>query len=271
MEITLGNYYSGSSAFHRMDPRLKLIGSVVLMVSLFFLNRWEALLGYAFGLWACAIVSRIPLKLVLRSVRSVLFLAVFAWILNLFTTPGEPIWNLGPVVLTWEGLRLGTKLAIRLFFLILTTSLLLTLVTTPLAVSAALERLLAPLERVGFPAHELAMMLSIALRFVPTLAEETDKLMKAQSSRGADFDTGGLLTRVRGLVTVLIPLFVYSFKRAEELALAMEARCYRGGKGRTKLHVLNYCRLDAQMLALLVLWLLLLFFLEWGPLPWRGV
>lgn len=265
MQITLGNYYAGDSLLHRLDPRLKLLSSLVLMILIFFLNTPLSLGLYALLLLGLSILSRIPLKKILRSVRSILFLAGFAFVLNLFTVRGEVLWSLGFLSITREGLYLGIKLALRLFFLVITTSLLLTLVTTPLALSDALERLLSPLARIRFPAHELAMMMSIALRFVPTLADETDKIMKAQSSRGADFDTGGLFARLRGLVTVLIPLFVSAFKRAEDLAMAMEARCYRGGTGRTKLHVLRFERRDAWMTLAFVLTCAVLLLVEYLP------
>jgi len=169
-----------------------------------------------------------------------LFILLFAVVLNILTVSGDPLVTVGPVTISKQGLATALRMGSRLVLLILNTTLLLTLTTTPIHVSDALENLLGPLRKIGFPAHEMAMMMSIALRFVPTLLEETDKIMKAQSSRGADYDTGGLIARARGLVSVLIPLFVSAFKRAEDLAVAMEARCYRGGESRTRLRVMKY-------------------------------
>lgn len=260
MKFTLGNYYPGQSFLHRLDPRFKLLFSLLFMVELFLLNSLVAFLAYGLFLLVLAVLSGIPARKLLSSVKPVLFLLVVAFLLNLFTSKGELWWSWGPLSLGPAGLLLGLKLAVRLFYLVLTTSLMLTLVTTPLALADALEALLRPLSKWGFPSHELAMMMSIALRFIPTLAEETDKIMKAQSSRGADFDTGGLMGRMRGLVTVLIPLFVSAFQRAEDLALAMEARCYRGGEGRSKLRPLKWSRLDTG-LSLLFAGLALGFFL----------
>ncbi len=244
MNIALGNYYPGNSFLHRLDPRLKFIFSLLYMMLLFMLNKPLAIAAYAVFLFTVIALSGIPLKLVLKSLKSVIYIALFAFIINLFAVPGTALLNIGPLSISREGLELGVRMALRLFLLILTTSLFLTLSTTPLMIADAIESLLKPLSKIGFPSHELAMMMSIALRFVPTLIEETDKIMKAQSSRGADYDTGGVFTRARGLVSVLIPLFVSAFKRADDLALAMEARCYRGAEGRTKLKELQYTKSD---------------------------
>lgn len=244
MNIALGNYYPGQSFLHRLDPRLKFIFSLLFMVLLFLLKRPLAIAGYAIFLFVLIGLSRIPVKLVLKSLKSVMFIAIFAFLINIFAIPGESLLKLGPLNITREGLETGLRMALRLFLLILTSSLFLTLSTTPLMIADAIEALLKPLARFGFPSHELAMMMSIALRFVPTLIEETDKIMKAQSSRGADYDTGGVFARARGLVSVLIPLFVSAFKRADDLAVAMEARCYRGGEGRTKMRQLQYRKAD---------------------------
>lgn len=245
MNISLGNYYPGNSFLHRLDPRLKFVFSLVFMFLLFLLNSPVAIAGYALFLTTVIALSGIPVKLVLKSLKSVLFIALFAFVINIFAIQGETILKIGPLSVSRAGLELGIRMAVRLFFLILTTSLFLTLSTTPLMIADAIESLLKPLARFGFPSHELAMMMSIALRFVPTLIEETDKIMKAQSSRGADYDTGGVFARARGLVSVLIPLFVSAFKRADDLAVAMEARCYRGAEGRTKMKELLYQKSDA--------------------------
>lgn len=251
--FALGNYYQADSMIHRIDPRIKLISSLLLMIFLFMISQPLPLLFYGLFLLVLILLSQVPVKLVLRTLKPVVILALFALMINAFTGEGEIIYTLGPLQLRREGLWLGIRMAIRLFYLILSTQLCLTLTTTPLQIADGLESLLKPLQRIGFPSHELAMMMSIALRFVPTLADETDRIMKAQSSRGADYDTGGTLARARGLVSVLVPLFVSAFKRADDLALAMEARCYHGGEGRTKLHVLQYKAADWIALLLVIL------------------
>lgn len=240
MKLSLGNYYAGDSFLHRLDPRVKIVSSIVLMVILFMLTDVLPLLLFGIVLLLVTFLAKIPPKLVIRSVKPIMMLAVIAFLINLFTIQGEVLWSWGVIQISREGLSLGLRMAIRLFYLVMSTQLSLTLTTTPLEIADGIENLLKPLARFGFPAHELAMMMSIALRFVPTLSQETEKIIKAQSSRGADYDTGGAIARARGLVSVLIPLFVSAFKRAEELATAMEARCYRGGEGRTKLRVLRY-------------------------------
>lgn len=240
MKLSLGNYYAGDSFLHRLDPRVKIVSSIVLMVILFMLTDVLPLLLFGIVLLLVTFLAKIPPKLVIRSVKPIMMLAVIAFLINLFTIQGEELWSWGVIQISREGLSLGLRMAIRLFYLVMSTQLSLTLTTTPLEIADGIENLLKPLARFGFPAHELAMMMSIALRFVPTLSQETEKIIKAQSSRGADYDTGGAIARARGLVSVLIPLFVSAFKRAEELATAMEARCYRGGEGRTKLRVLRY-------------------------------
>ncbi len=263
MNISLGNFYPGNSFLHRLDPRLKFIFSLVFMALLFLLNSPPAIIGYALFLGSVIALSGIPVKLVLKSLKSVLFIALFAFMINIFAIQGETLLTLGPLSISRPGFELGIRMAVRLFFLILTTSLFLTLSTTPLMIADAIESLLKPFAKLGFPSHELAMMMSIALRFVPTLIEETDKIMKAQSSRGADYDTGGIFARARGLVSVLIPLFVSAFKRADDLAVAMEARCYRGGEGRTKMKELHYQNSDAAAGSVFALVAVLLLLLEY--------
>ncbi|MDI9497530.1 MAG: energy-coupling factor transporter transmembrane component T [Bacillota bacterium] len=245
MSFTIGNYYPADSPLHRVDPRAKILGSLVLMVTLFLFSRPVAMLAYTLFLLVLVAVARIPLRLVLGTLRPILMLALIALIANILTGPEPWLWQRSFLRLSLPGLETGLTMALRLCLLILTTQLLLTLTTTPILIADGLEALFAPFTRFGFPAHELAMMMSIALRFVPTLAEEADKIMKAQSSRGADYDTGGVLARARGLISVLVPLFVSALKRADELATAMEARCYRGGEGRTKLRPLVFRRRDA--------------------------
>ncbi len=243
--VTLGRYYPADSIVHRLDPRLKLILVISYMVLIFLVSKPLPLVLSVFGLLALILLSRVPLKLMIQSLRPILFILAFAFFLNLFTIQGRTLVELGPLRITYESVEVAVRMALRLIMLISGTTLLLTLTTTPILIADAMERLLKPLTRFGFPAHEMSMMMSIALRFVPTLLEETDKIMKAQSSRGADYDTGGLITKAKGLVSVLIPLFVSAFKRADELAVAMEARCYRGGLNRTRLRIMHFSREDA--------------------------
>ena len=242
--ISLGRYYPTQSFLHQLDPRTKIVGSIVMMTLIFVINQPWAMAGLGFITLLMILLSRVPFSQVLHSLRPMLFILLFAGILNLFTVRGQAWLTIGPLTMTDQGVYTALRMAARLILLILNTTLLLTLTTTPIHVADALEKMLNPLRKIGFPAHEMAMMMSIALRFVPTLLEETDKIMKAQSSRGADYDTGGLITKARGLVSVLIPLFVSAFKRAEDLAVAMEARCYRGGVGRTRLRIMRYTGRD---------------------------
>lgn len=262
MKLSLGNYYPSNSFLHRLDPRVKIISSVLLMVFLFMISNITPLLIFGLALIVLTLVARIPFSLVLRSVKPVMMLASIAFLINIFTVSGQVLWSFGFLSISREGLSLGLRMGIRLFYLVMSTQLCLTLTTTPLEIADGIESLLKPLARFGFPAHELAMMMSIALRFVPTLSEETEKIIKAQSSRGADYDTGGAIARARGLISVLIPLFVSAFKRAEDLATAMEARCYRGGEGRTKMRVLVFGQKDLLALVVTVLFCVILLFIQ---------
>jgi energy-coupling factor transport system permease protein len=242
--ISLGRYYPAQSFLHRLDPRTKMLSSAAIMVLVFLAQRPAAMLVLGLLTILLIVVSKVPVKTVLTGMKPMLFILIFAFVLNLFTAQGTTWLRIGPLAVTDQGVFTALRMAARLTLLILNTTLLLTLTTTPILISDAIENLLGPLKKIGFPAHEMAMMMSIALRFVPTLLEETEKIMKAQSSRGADYDTGGVVSKARGLVSVLIPLFVSAFRRAEDLAVAMEARCYRGGEGRTRLKIMKYTRLD---------------------------
>ncbi len=243
-QISLGRHYPGNSLLHQLDPRLKLILAFTYMVVIFLVQSPWAMLLVALATIGLILISQVPLRVILGSLKPILFILLFAFVINLFTVQGKTLLAIGPLKISDQGLFLALRMAARLTFLILSSTLFLTLTTTPILVADAIESLFSPLRKIGFPVHEMAMMMSIALRFVPTLLEETEKIMKAQSSRGADYDTGGLITKARGLVSVLIPLFVSAFKRAEELAIAMEARCYRGGEGRTRLKVMHYSKKD---------------------------
>ncbi len=256
-DITLGQYLPGDSCIHRLDPRTKLVLAIVYIVAVFLV---KGALGYllplAFLLWVIRL-ARIPLRYLLKGVRPLTMILVLTFVLNLFFSQGSTVWlQWGPVRLTREGFENALFFSLRLVFLVMGTSVL-TLTTSPVALTDAMERLLSPLRVIRFPAHELAMMMSIALRFIPTLLEETDKIMKAQMARGADFESGNLIRRAKAMVPLLVPLFVGAFQRASDLAMAMEARCYRGGEHRTRMKVLRYTRLDAlaalSMLALVLL------------------
>ena len=251
-DITLGQFYPGNSAIHRMDPRVKIMLTLFLITVMFFVRSY-----YAYGLLAVFIVlvtlvAKIPLSYMLRSLKPLLFIILFTFVLNLFLTGGETVlfsWWIFTVTL--EGVHNALFFMLRLVLLITGMSLL-TLTTSPLSLTDGIERLLSPFAKIGFPSHELAMMMSIALRFIPIILEETDKIMKAQMARGADFESGNLLRRAKALIPILVPLFVSAFRRADELAMAMEARCYHGGEGRTRLKVLKLGTVD--------LWCSLVFF-----------
>ncbi|MBQ8208455.1 MAG: energy-coupling factor transporter transmembrane protein EcfT [Clostridia bacterium] len=243
--ISLGQYYPGNSVIHRMDPRMKLILSLLYIVCSFLCRNI-----ISFGLlFVSAIVlillSRIPMSLIMRSIRPILFILAFTVVINIFWTSGETLlfeWKFIHIYL--EGVMNAVFMVLRIFVLIVGASLFLTYTTTPIALTDAIEQLFAPLKRIKVPVHEFAMMMTIALRFIPTLIDETDKIMSAQKARGADFTSGSLINRAKALIPILIPLFVSSFRRADELATAMECRCYHGGEGRTRMSILHYRALD---------------------------
>ena len=242
--ITMGQYYPVDSPVHRLDPRIKMILTVTYIVLVFLAHTGY---GYAllFGfLFLSSRLAKIPFRMLLRGLKPLRMILILTFLLNLFFTPGEEIWlSFWIVRITRESVFQAVFYSLRLVFLVLGTSLL-TLTTSPVALADALEMLLGPLKKIRFPAHELAMMMTIALRFIPTLLEETDKIMKAQMARGADFESGNLISRAKSMVPLLVPLFVSAFRRAGELAMAMESRCYHGGEGRTRYRVLRISRND---------------------------
>lgn len=242
--ITLGQYYPADSAVHRLDPRMKILLLVAMIVAIFLCGNLLAYIPVIGVLALASYLSKVPFRLLLKGLRPLRFILVFTFILNLFFLQGEtPLLNLGFTVITREALLTAIQYSLRLVLLVLFSSLL-TLTTAPVTLTDGLERLLSPLRVIHFPAHEMAMMMTIALRFIPTLLEEADKIMKAQSARGADFESGNLIARAKAMVPLLVPLFVSAFRRAGELAMAMEARCYHGGEGRTRLRVLRLHRGD---------------------------
>ena len=247
--ITLGQYYPGNSPLHRMDPRAKIGLTVALIAAIFTAKGFAAYAAYLAFLLLCVRIAQVDLRLVLRGLKPIYFVVVFTFILNvLFQREGTPMIEFGVLRITFEGLRRAVLMALRLILLVMASQLL-TLTTSPISLTDGLERIMKPLEKFRFPAHELAMIMSIALRFIPTLMEETDKIKKAQMARGADFESGNLLQRARAMIPLLVPLFVSAFRRADELAMAMEARCYRGGAGRTRMRRMAFTRIDLCALA----------------------
>lgn len=250
-DITLGQYYRTDSCIHRLDPRVKLVGTLLFIISLFIVDNF---IGYAVaGLFLLLVIrlSKVPFRFMVRGMKAILFLLIIAVVFNLFLTPGEPVLSVWKIQITREGIYLAAFMAIRLVFLIMGSSVM-TLTTTPNQLTDGLEKLLNPLKKVKVPVHEISMMMSIALRFIPILLEETDKIMKAQIARGADFESGNLIKKAKSLVPLLVPLFISAFRRANDLAIAMEARCYRGGEHRTKMKPLIYQKTDR--LAYVALW-----------------
>lgn len=242
-DISLGQYFPGKSVIHRMDPRIKILLTVAYIVMLFLVKN-----AVSFGLVILFLilvtsVTKISFKIVLKGVKPILPLILFTSVLNIFFIAGTPLWQWWIFTISEEGIRLAILMSIRIVCLIIGASLL-TYTTSPIALTDAIERLFKPLNYVHFPVHEMAMMMTIALRFIPTLIEETDKIMSAQKARGADMESGGLVKRAKALIPILIPLFVSAFRRAEELALAMECRCYKGGEGRTRMKQLRLSKLD---------------------------
>lgn len=246
-DITLGQYFPGNSLAHRLDPRTKILLTVLYIVAL-FCAKWFVSYGLVAALLITGIkVSGVAPRALVRGLKPILFIICFTAVLNLFYTPGEALVTFWIFKITKEGIFTAFFMILRITMLIMGTFLL-TYTTSPIALTDGLETLLGPLKKIRVPVHELAMIMSIALRFIPTLIEETDKIMSAQKARGADFESGNLLQRAKALVPILVPLFISAFRRADELAVAMECRCYHGGAGRTKLHVLHYQRRDYLVL-----------------------
>lgn len=237
-DITIGQYFPGDSLLHHLDPRVKIVLTLCYIVMLFAASNPLGLLVGILFLVVIYGVSKIPSAMILKSLRPVTPIIIFTAVLNMFFIDGDPIWSWWKITITVQGVTTAVVMSIRILCLIAGTSLL-TYTTSPIALTDGIERLMNPLKKLRMPVHELAMMMTIALRFIPTLIEETDKIMSAQKARGADMESGGLLQRAKALVPILIPLFVSAFRRADELALAMECRCYRGGEGRTRMKQLK--------------------------------
>ena len=265
-DITLGQYYPVDSVIHGLDPRVKLMGTLVYLLSLFIMSSWT---GYLLGALVLALLirlSRVPFSFMTKGLKSILFLLLLSVSFNLFLTPGTVLLQIGFLKLTREGLRLALMMGCRLILLVLGSSLM-TLTTTPNQLTDGLEKGLGFLKLVHVPVHEIAMMMSIALRFIPILVEETDKIMKAQQARGADFESGNIFQRAKAMVPILVPLFISAFRRANDLAMAMEARCYHGDEGRTKMKPLRYATRDRIAYVLMAAYLAVSVLNRILPLP----
>ena len=257
-DITLGQYYPADSVIHRLDPRVKLVATVIYIISLF---AFKSAAGYVVAtLFLAGIIylSKVPFKYITKGLKAILILMLITVAFNLFLTPGTPLVKIWKLTITREGLRTACFMAIRLTYLVIGSSIM-TLTTTPNNLTDGMEKGLRFLKKIHVPVHEIAMMMSIALRFIPILMEETDKIMKAQMARGADFESGGLIKKAKSLIPILVPLFISAFRRANDLAMAMEARGYHGGEGRTKMHPLVYQKRDYIAYLVLLLYMVLMF------------
>lgn len=257
-DITIGQYYPANSVIHRLDPRTKLVGTLVFILSLFLFSSVAAYVVATFALAALIKLSKVPFKFMVRGMKSIVVLLMITVVFNLFLVPGEPLVKIWKLTITQEGLRTAVFMAVRLIYLIIGSSIM-TLTTTPNQLTDGLEKGLRPLSRLHVPVHDVAMMMSIALRFIPLLLEETDKIMKAQMARGADFENGNMIQKVKSMVPLLVPLFISAFRRANDLAMAMEARGYHGGEGRTKMRPLQYTHNDHMAYICMLIYLLAMF------------
>ena len=251
-DITLGQYIPRESVVHNLDPRVKIVSAFIFIIAVFLVNSPASYLFLLFSVALLIGVSKIRYATVLKSIRPIVFLILFTAVINVFmTTNGNIVFKAGIVKITDVGIKNAVTMALRLVFLVTGTSML-TYTTSPILLTDGIESLLKPLKKIGVPSHELAMMMTIALRFIPTLLEETDKIIKAQKARGADFESGNLIKRAKALIPILVPLFINAFRRADELAMAMECRCYRGGEGRTRLRSLKICPRDIFAMVIVV-------------------
>lgn len=242
-DITIGQYYPADSVIHKLDPRVKLVGTILFIISLFLFGTVPGYVVATVFLLTVIALSKVPLGRILKGLKAIFILMLFTVVFNLFLTPGEPLIRIWKLTITKQGLTLAIHMAVRLIYLVVGSSVM-TLTTTPNNLTDGMEKGLSFLKKIHVPVHEIAMMMSIALRFIPILMEETEKIMKAQTARGADFESGNIIRRAKSLIPILVPLFISAFRRANDLAMAMEARCYHGGEGRTRMHPLQYERRD---------------------------
>lgn len=260
-DITIGQYFPGNSLVHRLDPRMKIMYLLLLITAIFIVNTPIAYALICFFTLFTIFLSKVPILMVIKSIKPLWWIIVFTVLIHIFTTPGETIAKVWILSVTQEGVQQAALMSIRLILLIVLSSLL-TFTTSPITLTDALEKLLTPFKKFGLPAHELAMMMTIALRFIPTLLEETERIMKAQEARGADFSSGSIVKRVKGMIPLLVPLFISAFRRADDLAVAMEARCYRGGENRTRMKVLRITSVDYKATVVMAAFLVGLFMLK---------
>lgn len=252
-DITLGKYYPGNSVVHALDPRTKILLTVFFMIAVFLVSDLWLFIPVTLGLFGIMLLTEIPIKLILSSLRPMKWIVVFMFVINLLMIrTGKVLLEFWIIKITTDAIVRAVFVSVRLLLLVLGTSLM-TLTTTPIRLTDGLEKLMSPLKVIKFPAHELAMMMTIALRFIPTLLDETDRIMKAQTARGADFETGSLIKRAKAMIPIMIPLFISAFKRADELAVAMDSRCYHGGDGRTRMKVMHFAKRDLIAAAVLII------------------
>jgi energy-coupling factor transport system permease protein len=264
-DITLGQYYPGNSFVHKLDPRTKILATMSFIIAVFLAvtaTSYAVLVSFVLGV---IFLAKLPVLLVLKSIKPLWIIILLTMCIHLLTGQGEVIWSWRFIAVTKEGLDMGVMMSLRLVLLLIISSIL-TFTTSPIVLTDGIEALLKPFKRLGVPAHELAMMMTIALRFIPTLLEETDRIMKAQMARGAEFSSGNIIARAKNMLPILIPLFISAFRRADELAVAMEARCYRGGEGRTCMHELAYGNRDALAATGMFALILFIAILKWGGL-----
>lgn len=257
-DITLGQYYPADSVIHKLDPRVKLAGTMVFIISLFAFHSIEAYIVATLALVAVIHISKVPFRFMVRGLKSIVMLLLITVVFNLFLIPGTPVVHFWKLTITQEGIETAVGMAVRLIYLIVGSSVM-TLTTTPNNLTDGLEKAMRPLGKIHVPVHDIAMMMSIALRFIPILLDETDKIMKAQMARGADFESGNLIQKAKNMVPLLVPLFISAFRRANDLAMAMEARGYHGGEGRTKMKPLVYVQRDHMAYLVLLLYVLVMF------------
>lgn len=260
-DITLGQYYPADSILHKLDPRVKLFGTMVFIISLFSFKGVPAFVLATVFLACIIYLSKVPFSYMVKGLKAIVVLMIITGLFNLFLTQGTVLVQFGIFKITYEGIKTAVLMVVRLMYLIVGTSIM-TLTTTPNQLTDGLEKALMPFSKIKMPVHEIAMMMSIALRFIPILIDETDKIMKAQMARGADFESGNLIKKVKAMVPLLVPLFVSAFRRANDLAMAMEARCYHGGEGRTKMKPLTYSAGDKRAYVILIVYFVLMLILR---------
>ncbi|MGE4589367.1 MAG: energy-coupling factor transporter transmembrane protein EcfT [Acidaminococcaceae bacterium] len=262
-DISLGQYYPGNSLIHKLDPRTKILSSLIYIIAVFMSDTTTAYALVIAFLFSIIALSRLPFILVLKSIKPLWVIILLTLGIHIFTGQGEILWSWEYLTVTKDGLAMGIKMSLRLILLLMISSVL-TFTTSPIVLTDGIEAILKPFKKIGVPAHELAMMMTIALRFIPTLLEETDRIMKAQTARGADFASGNIIRRAKNMLPILVPLFISAFRRADELAVAMEARCYRGGEGRTRMHELSYQLRDKMAAMGIAVLMVAMVILKWG-------